>query len=1292
MATEADDEEVSYCYTHVLESGHNEILQLCQGENWLKLQGVEARGLNLLADTQEEEEEDGPVKPTPSIISLQEVGQVKYPTEDCFICIDIDDGHITVKDWRSLTLTDEQEEDWTFAVCLQKIRGVDDDDERSYKNLEEIARRQMRVLSPGDRLITVAKDPSNDSSNNHVSSAEEGRGKLGLVLTYQRYSGTNNHYHNTQISQLTMSSAAQEIRRIPSPGNRYNNYEDSQLTLTDKSNTQPVPQTTINEIDSDEETSLEYDEIDDEPTQRYPMLDSPLGTQSPRREKVPNETNAARQSISDSYPNSQEKARVQIPTLGNKNEERESVTSLGTQLPKKAETSQDRSVIGTVLSPKANNKRINSIIEARDKEEVSTAFISSEKENTSNTDVQTEADESLQVLKRQEERDETTSEFETQGNPSKTNKSKAPTSEHRELLGLKDVVAMDEKNSTNMDDKSKGLNETDTPLKRKATETEISVKEDTNESTKEENAPHPIGEDIEGKIVKETPPSPEINNERINSILAARNKEETPTEFGISNSKESPTEAHAETGKAESPPTLQRHETRDKTTPPIGTSKNSPKTEGFKAMVSEKKERSADPGLQPLENDFAGDKRSGSNVDDNGKIADETAISKATEIEGSKDDTAGQSTKEGNTPNEKKKDHETDISLAREASNPEGKIDVMTSGSTKDKNNTEGNKKSVNKLLHGIDAPDKDEDERTCNELEKVSDSINIAKDDSDVQSIKEGNALNEKKTAEEIDISLAREASSPEGKVDAMETGCMDDENDAEGNKRSKDKALHGIDVPDKDENEGTCIEPDEVSNSINIAALDDATQPLSGSFTGSSPAKIIEGAENIKHSTNSKQRSEEQSGEQKKKTSKSFSPRISRLTSNEKHDEKCSKLDNEAEDIESSFPADDESESTVLTEFEEPPKHANGLRALLLCNKGKTSDADKKDDDEIIEDPEPEGTRQQKGSSPFSPRLLPARRGRELLSTTESLESNTMQNTSTDEGGVSMCSSKPEVKEAEARKCKKQKAEGTPAHESEGKTESQPLESITMQNTSTDEDGVSMYSSKPEVKEAEAPNCKKQKAEVTPASEIEGKTESQPLPSKEIRASKRKSPKSRTQKRPSSNLQNTEAPDSIAKRKRQRKVEQNLRIMVTGIELTANYRSKINGIGGELLESIEEAETATHIICSNGKAQMRRTPKLLIGICNTSNLVTTKWLVDSALKRVALPVHNYLVLNDRAFEKKHKFRMRTALANSDTFRQDETTLLGGRDVFVCKDVPENKAPPIEEFKLIVQAAGGNW
>ena len=46
------------------------------------------------------------------------------------------------------------------------------------------------------------------------------------------------------------------------------------------------------------------------------------------------------------------------------------------------------------------------------------------------------------------------------------------------------------------------------------------------------------------------------------------------------------------------------------------------------------------------------------------------------------------------------------------------------------------------------------------------------------------------------------------------------------------------------------------------------------------------------------------------------------------------------------------------------------------------------------------------------------------------------------------------------------------------------------------------------------------------------------------------------------------------------------------------------IETIGAELVDSIEEAHTATHVIASDGKTKLRRTPKV-------SFSVTLTWLV---------------------------------------------------------------------------------
>lgn len=114
--------------------------------------------------------------------------------------------------------------------------------------------------------------------------------------------------------------------------------------------------------------------------------------------------------------------------------------------------------------------------------------------------------------------------------------------------------------------------------------------------------------------------------------------------------------------------------------------------------------------------------------------------------------------------------------------------------------------------------------------------------------------------------------------------------------------------------------------------------------------------------------------------------------------------------------------------------------------------------------------------------------------------------------------------------------------------------------------------------------------------------------------------------------------------------------------------------------------------MIATDGKERVRRTPKLMIALCSTSNVVSMKWLDDSAKKRKALSTRGYLVLNDKEAEKIYNFSMRETLRNGDRLRIQGKTLLDGRHVFVCKGVAGNKAPKEIELKLIVVAAGGRW
>jgi hypothetical protein len=134
------------------------------------------------------------------------------------------------------------------------------------------------------------------------------------------------------------------------------------------------------------------------------------------------------------------------------------------------------------------------------------------------------------------------------------------------------------------------------------------------------------------------------------------------------------------------------------------------------------------------------------------------------------------------------------------------------------------------------------------------------------------------------------------------------------------------------------------------------------------------------------------------------------------------------------------------------------------------------------------------------------------------------------------------------------------------------------------------------------------------------------------------------------------------------------------------------IAALGGELIEKVEEAGNATHVIAGDDKNSLRRTPKVMIGICRTSNIVHMKWLTTSAKKRKAQPCRSFLLVNDTKAEEAYGFNMSDTISRGAEMRREGKTLLNGMSVFICKGVAGNKAPPENELKLIVEAAGGTW
>ena len=148
-------------------------------------------------------------------------------------------------------------------------------------------------------------------------------------------------------------------------------------------------------------------------------------------------------------------------------------------------------------------------------------------------------------------------------------------------------------------------------------------------------------------------------------------------------------------------------------------------------------------------------------------------------------------------------------------------------------------------------------------------------------------------------------------------------------------------------------------------------------------------------------------------------------------------------------------------------------------------------------------------------------------------------------------------------------------------------------------------------------------------------------------------------------------------------------VRIMFTGIQTTRRHMQMIETIGAKIVESIDEAHTATHVIVKDDKVKFRRTPKFLVCVCKTPNIVTMKWLEQCAKEQRILETTPYLLIGDEEVESRYDFSMKKTIQNGIRIRE-KGGVLGGFYVYICEGVAGNKAPNSKELKLIIEAAGG--
>ena len=114
--------------------------------------------------------------------------------------------------------------------------------------------------------------------------------------------------------------------------------------------------------------------------------------------------------------------------------------------------------------------------------------------------------------------------------------------------------------------------------------------------------------------------------------------------------------------------------------------------------------------------------------------------------------------------------------------------------------------------------------------------------------------------------------------------------------------------------------------------------------------------------------------------------------------------------------------------------------------------------------------------------------------------------------------------------------------------------------------------------------------------------------------------------------------------------------------------------------------------VIAKDSKTKLRRTPKLMICLCKTSQILSIKWLEQSAKEQRVLDTDDFLLIGDTEAEKRYNFSMKETLENGTLARANTGGVLGGWFVYICKGVADNKAPSMKELHLLVEATGATF
>lgn len=134
--------------------------------------------------------------------------------------------------------------------------------------------------------------------------------------------------------------------------------------------------------------------------------------------------------------------------------------------------------------------------------------------------------------------------------------------------------------------------------------------------------------------------------------------------------------------------------------------------------------------------------------------------------------------------------------------------------------------------------------------------------------------------------------------------------------------------------------------------------------------------------------------------------------------------------------------------------------------------------------------------------------------------------------------------------------------------------------------------------------------------------------------------------------------------------------RILVTGIDIDKNIKALAKKISATLITEISEAHLASHVLVNE---KFKRTPKLFVGLCVTPNVVSLKWLIDSANAGTMLDCKRYAVISSEVSSN-----------ITSNLGRGEGVLHGWTVCFSPGISSKTEFPPKNERVYLIEAAGG--